>query len=177
MRSGFLHGSSAQQQLWQRSMMSLSTPFIVRVAYNTVFQSKGHITPALIAAQPGSCSSSVSDMLISVNPGLVADGDQTRRLGRTFHFSMSSCLVLYCFASSTRTLFMLSELDCSCGSTSPTVRSTSTPLIMRKHLRDVGRGVRVSRTSLRGGISTSCIGIVFYGSIGEGVDLQRSLSE
>ena len=45
---------------------------------------------------------------------------------------------------------MLSELDCSCGRTSPTVRSTSTPLIMRKHLRVVGRGVRVSRTSLAG---------------------------
>jgi len=67
---------------------------------------------------------------------------------RTFHFSMSSCLVLYCFASSTRTLFMLSAFDCSCGSTSPTVRSTSTPLIMRKHLRVAGSGVRVSRTSL-----------------------------
>lgn len=48
---------------------------------------------------------------------------------------------------------MLSEFDCSCGSTSPTVRSTSTPLIMRKHLRELGRGVRVSRTSLGGVVS------------------------
>jgi hypothetical protein len=52
---------------------------------------------------------------------------------------------------------MLSAFDCSCGSTSPTVRSTSTPLIMRKHLRVVGRGVRVSRTSLEGAISTSYV--------------------
>lgn len=48
---------------------------------------------------------------------------------------------------------MLSEFDCSCGSTSPTVRSTSTPLIMRKHLRELGRGVRVSRTSLEEAVS------------------------
>jgi hypothetical protein len=60
---------------------------------------------------------------------------------------------------------MLSEFDCSCGSTSPTVRSTSTPLIMRKHLRELGRGVRVSRTSLGrellvcvfGGVLRSCL--------------------
>jgi hypothetical protein len=79
----------------------------------------------------------------------------------TFHFSISSCLVLYCFASSTSTLFMLSEFDCSWGRTSPTVRSTRTPLTMRKHLRVLGRGVRVSRTSLRGCVSSLCLWVSF----------------
>lgn len=55
---------------------------------------------------------------------------------------------------------MLSAFDCSCGSTSPTVRSTSTPLIMRKHLREVGRGVRVSRTSLDESVSSFTVAIV-----------------
>lgn len=55
---------------------------------------------------------------------------------------------------------MLSAFDCSCGSTSPTVRSTSTPLIMRKHLREVGRGVRVSRTSLCEGVSKVGLAII-----------------
>jgi len=55
---------------------------------------------------------------------------------------------------------MLSAFDCSCGSTSPTVRSTSTPLIMRKHLRVVGRGVRVSRTSLDKSVSKVGVAIV-----------------
>jgi hypothetical protein len=58
---------------------------------------------------------------------------------------------------------MLSAFDCNCGSTSPTVRSTSTPLIMRKHLREAGRGVRVSRTSLIEGISEICMAIVLSG--------------
>ena len=56
---------------------------------------------------------------------------------------------------------MLSALDCSCGSTSPTVRSTSTPLIMRKHLRVAGRGVSVSRTSLEVDVSEISVVIVF----------------
>jgi hypothetical protein len=55
---------------------------------------------------------------------------------------------------------MLSAFDCSCGSTSPTVRSTSTPLIMRKHLREVGRGVSVSRTSLDWDVSEVGVTIV-----------------
>ena len=58
---------------------------------------------------------------------------------------------------------MLSAFDCSCGSTSPTVRSTSTPLIMRKHLREVGRGVRVSRTSLEERISKNGVAFVLSG--------------
>ena len=122
----------------------------------------------LIAAQPGSCSSSVKSQasqhdFSSEYATVQAWSGFDELLGqvRTFHFSMSSCLVLYCFASSTRTLFMLSALDCSCGSTSPTVRSTSTPLIMRKHLRVAGRGVSVSRTSLEVDVSEISVVVVF----------------
>lgn len=74
----------------------------------------------------------------------------------TFHFSISSCVVLYCFSSSSSTFRNPSEFVFSAGMTSFTVRSTSTPLIMRKHLRLAGSGSRVSRTSLihrqRGGV-------------------------
>ena len=66
----------------------------------------------------------------------------------TFHFSRSSCLILYVFIKSSRTFLMPSAFVFSAGTTSATVRSTKTPLISRKHLRLSGSGVRVSRTSL-----------------------------
>ena len=66
----------------------------------------------------------------------------------TFHFSISSCCRLYCFTKSSRTFLSPSELVLSAGMTSLTVRSTKTPLIMRKHFRSGGRGFKVSRTSL-----------------------------
>ena len=61
---------------------------------------------------------------------------------------MSSCCRLYCLTSSSRTFFNPSEFVWSAGVTSFTVFSTKTPLIIRKHLRSGGRGVRVSSTSL-----------------------------
>ncbi|KAI7165233.1 hypothetical protein KC349_g98 [Hortaea werneckii] len=67
---------------------------------------------------------------------------------RTFHLSMSSCFARYCLTKSSRTFFRPSAFVCSAGSTSLTVRSTSTPLIMRKHFRSPGKGVKVSSTSL-----------------------------
>ena len=67
----------------------------------------------------------------------------------TFHFSISSCRVLYCLSRSSRTFFKPSEFVLSAGLTSLTVRSTSTPFIMRKHLRSCGRGSSVSSTNLR----------------------------
>ena len=71
-----------------------------------------------------------------------------RGLQPTFHFSMSSCCFLYCFTNSSSTFFSPSELVCNAGVTSFTVLSTSTPLIMRKHLRSGGNGPKVSSTSL-----------------------------
>jgi hypothetical protein len=68
--------------------------------------------------------------------------------GRTFHFSMSSCFVLYCLTSSSNAFFKPSELVLRIGTTSLTVRSVKTPLIIRKHLRSPGSGSRVSSTSL-----------------------------
>ena len=65
-----------------------------------------------------------------------------------FHFSISSCVFLYCLTRSSSIFFRPSALVWSVGTTSETVRSTSTPLTMRKHLRVPGRGCRVSRTSL-----------------------------
>src|SRR4051794_21520578 len=78
---------------------------------------------------------------------------QPRSVGRwrcrlTFHFSSSSCLVLYCLTKSSRTFLRPSALVWRAGTTSLTVRSTSTPLIMRKHLRSPARGSKVSSTSL-----------------------------
>lgn len=43
------------------------------------------------------------------------------------------------------------------------MRSTSTPLIIRKHLREVGRGVRVSRTSLEEGVSEVDVAVILSG--------------
>lgn len=71
-----------------------------------------------------------------------------RSLQPTFHFSMSSCCFLYCFTNSSSTFFSPSELVCNAGVTSFTVLSTSTPLIIRKHLRSGGNGPKVSSTSL-----------------------------
>lgn len=71
-----------------------------------------------------------------------------RSLQPTFHFSMSSCCFLYCFTNSSSTFFSPSEFVCNAGVTSFTVLSTSTPLIMRKHLRSGGNGPKVSSTSL-----------------------------
>jgi hypothetical protein len=70
------------------------------------------------------------------------------RIGRTFHFSISSCLPLYCLTNSSSTCFKPSELVCRAGSTSLTVLSTKTPLIRRKHFRSGGSGCKVSVTSL-----------------------------
>jgi hypothetical protein len=67
---------------------------------------------------------------------------------RTFHFSMSSCFVLYCLTSSSSAFFRPSELVLRIGTTSLTVRSVKTPLIMRKHFRSPDSGSRVSNTSL-----------------------------
>lgn len=66
-----------------------------------------------------------------------------------FHFSISSCCLLYCLTRSPSTFFKPSLLVCRAGTTSATVRSIKTPLIRRKHLRSVGSGLRVSKTSLR----------------------------
>ena len=71
-----------------------------------------------------------------------------KRKSITFHFSISSCLSLYCFSRSSRTFFRPSEFVLSAGTTSLTVRSTRTPLIIRKHLRSPGSGSSVSSTSL-----------------------------
>jgi len=69
----------------------------------------------------------------------------------TFHFSISVCLLLYCFTRSSSTFFNPSELTFNAGTTSFTVLSTRTPFIIRKHFLSAGRGSRVSRTSLRVG--------------------------
>ena len=70
-------------------------------------------------------------------------------LGRlAFHLSISSCCLLYCLTNSSNTFFKPSEFVCNAGVTSWTVLSTSTPFIIRKHLRSGGSGPRVSRTSL-----------------------------
>lgn len=74
-------------------------------------------------------------------------------LFHTFHFSSSSCFNLYCLTRSSRTFFRPSAFVFRAGTTSLTVLSTSTPLIMRKHLRSPGRGSKVSRTSLLNPIS------------------------
>lgn len=65
-----------------------------------------------------------------------------------FHFSISSCCLLYCLTRSPSTFFKPSLLVCRAGTTSATVRSIKTPLMRRKHLRSVGSGLRVSKTSL-----------------------------
>lgn len=67
---------------------------------------------------------------------------------RTFQRSSSACTDLYCFNNSSSTFFNPSAFVCNAGSTSCTVRSTNTPLTMRKHLRFAGKGFSVSRTSL-----------------------------
>jgi len=67
---------------------------------------------------------------------------------RTFHFSISSCFVLYCRTRSSKTFFSPSELVLRAGTTSLTVRSTNTPLIIRKHFLPSGNGSSVSSTSL-----------------------------
>lgn len=66
-----------------------------------------------------------------------------------FHFSISSCCLLYCLTRSPSTFFKPSLLVCRAGTTSATVRSIKTPLMRRKHLRSVGSGLSVSKTSLR----------------------------
>jgi len=68
---------------------------------------------------------------------------------RTFHFSISVCLELYCLTKSSNTFFNPSELVFKAGMTSFTVLSTRTPFIIRKHFLSAGRGSRVSSTSLR----------------------------
>lgn len=74
----------------------------------------------------------------------------------TFHISISSCLLLYCLTSSSSVFFKPSWFVCRIGTMSATVRSVSTPLIMRKHLRSPGSGSSVSRTSLW------CVSILSY---------------
>lgn len=66
----------------------------------------------------------------------------------TFHPSSSVCFDLYCFSISSSTCFNPSEFVLRAGRTSATERSTSTPFTMRKHFRSLGRGSRVSMTSL-----------------------------
>ncbi|EZF96379.1 hypothetical protein H113_03415 [Trichophyton rubrum MR1459] len=75
-----------------------------------------------------------------------------------FQLSISSCLLLYCFMSSSRTCLSPSAFVFSEGITSFTVRSTRTPLIMRKHFRSRGRGWRDSITSLDGVSVSVCLG-------------------
>jgi hypothetical protein len=82
--------------------------------------------------------------------GRIQQRVKARCTAHTFHLSISSCCFLYCFSSSSSTCFRPSELVLSAGSTSLTVRSTSTPLISRKHLRVGGRVASVSLTSLVG---------------------------
>lgn len=71
----------------------------------------------------------------------------------TFHFSSSSCFEVYCLRRSSSTFFRPSALVVSCGMTSFTVLSTSTPLIIRKHFLSPGSGSSVSMTSLECSIS------------------------
>ena len=73
---------------------------------------------------------------------------QTKKEKHTFHPSISSCRLLYCFTSSSSVFLSPSWFVSRMGTTSATERSVSTPLIMRKHFLSPGRGVRVSRTSL-----------------------------
>jgi hypothetical protein len=79
---------------------------------------------------------------------LKVEGVRQRVGEHTFHFSISSCLVLYCLTSSSSAFLRPSELVLRIGTISFTVRSVSTPLIMRKHFRSPGSGSNVSRTSL-----------------------------
>lgn len=65
-----------------------------------------------------------------------------------FHASSSCSFFLYVLTRSSRTFFRPSALVWRLGMTSSTVRSTSTPLIRRKHFRLLSRGDSVSRTSL-----------------------------
>lgn len=133
---------------------------------------------AFIAAPPERCSSSARSSDISMYP------KQTRHVpcfcmpvfltcikcamqpssvvnknnpwcGLTFQFSISVCLALYCLSKSSNTCFSPSAFVLSAGSTSFTVRSTRTPLTMRKHFRSCGRGSRVSMTSLGRGRRTN----------------------
>jgi hypothetical protein len=87
--------------------------------------------------------------LLSTNVSPIMLGNPEHKYERTFHFSISSCLLLYCLTRSSNTLPSPSELVFRAGMTSSTVRSMRTPLIIRKHFRSPERGVRVSRTSLR----------------------------
>lgn len=82
------------------------------------------------------------------NVSLVCATSSHKKHSHTFQVSNSDCLDLYCFSISSRTCFSPSELVFSVGRTSWIVRSTKTPFTMRKHLRSVGRGSRVSMTSL-----------------------------
>ena len=74
----------------------------------------------------------------------------TKKEQHTFHPSISSCRLLYCFTSSSSVFLSPSWFVSRMGTTSATERSVSTPLIMRKHFLSPGRGVSVSRTSLEG---------------------------
>jgi hypothetical protein len=66
----------------------------------------------------------------------------------TFHFSISTCLLLYCLTRSSSTFRRPSEFVLSAGMTSFTVLSTRTPFIIRKHFLSAGSGSRVSSTNL-----------------------------
>jgi len=84
-----------------------------------------------------------------VSADTLAEMDETPKPGpHTFHFSISSCLLRYCFTKSSNTFFNPSAFICKAGKTSLTVLSVKTPLIMRKHFRSPGSGVSVSSTSL-----------------------------
>lgn len=111
--------------------------------------------------QPGCCSFSTSEHRqlpsrhekrtvsgSSPHTSLCSNRGTVRAEAFTFHFSISSCCRLYCLTSSSRTFFKPSEFVANAGRTSSTVLSTRTPLIIRKHFRSFGSGVRVSKTSL-----------------------------
>lgn len=98
----------------------------------------------VIAEQLGCCSSSV-EHLVSFSPRVV----HRPEIRHTFHFSISCCLLLYCFTRSSKTFLRPSEFVFRAGTTSFTVLSTRTPFIIRKHFRSPESGSRVSRTSLR----------------------------
>jgi hypothetical protein len=92
------------------------------------------------AERPGCCFASVHGSQYSVPRAI--------HLQHTFHFSISSCLLLYCLTSSSSVFFNPSELAFRIGTTSSTTRSVNTPLIMRKHFLSPGSGSNVSNTSL-----------------------------
>ena len=98
---------------------------------------------ASTAEQLGYCSFSVGEW------DSVSQNFDTGLERLAFHLSISSCCLLYCLSNSSSTFFKPSRFVCNAGVTSFTVRSTSTPFIIRKHLRSGGSGPRVSRTSLQ----------------------------